>query len=165
MYLGESGAEVFRNRKGYISINVQAIGDADLKLINVVARWPGSTHDATIFNNSKLKVCSYMKSLEQWKRMHSAFQNQEQKYCLNNNLRARPTGQFTTLIAPELAVDLQPQQSKDWSKAYVQYFPRGSSKLSRFPTFKPNRKLLNLDRKQLKPLLVSGLELRRECQT
>lgn len=55
MFLWISGgqdAEVFRNRKGYFSINVQAIGNADLKLINVVARWPGSTHDATIFNNS-----------------------------------------------------------------------------------------------------------------
>ncbi|KAH1028445.1 hypothetical protein HUJ05_001798 [Dendroctonus ponderosae] len=53
MYLGGSDAEVFKYRKGYFSINVQAIGDAGLKLMNVVARWPGSTHDATIFNNSK----------------------------------------------------------------------------------------------------------------
>ncbi|CAH2100915.1 unnamed protein product [Euphydryas editha] len=44
--------EEYRNRKGYFSINVQAVCDADLKLLNVAARWPGSAHDATIFNNS-----------------------------------------------------------------------------------------------------------------
>ncbi|XP_045494080.1 putative nuclease HARBI1 [Colias croceus] len=48
--------EEYRNRKGYFSINVQAVCDADLKLMNVVARWPGSAHDATIFNQSVLKA-------------------------------------------------------------------------------------------------------------
>lgn len=47
--------EEFRNRKSYFSLNVQAVCDADLKLMNVVARWPGSAHDATIFNNSVLR--------------------------------------------------------------------------------------------------------------
>lgn len=39
---GGVDAEVYRNIKGYFSVNVQAIGSADLKLMNVVARWPGS---------------------------------------------------------------------------------------------------------------------------
>lgn len=36
-------------------MNVQAVCDAHLRFMNVVARWPGSTHDATIFNNSTLR--------------------------------------------------------------------------------------------------------------
>ncbi|KAK4882543.1 hypothetical protein RN001_005862 [Aquatica leii] len=52
---GDEG-EIFRNRKMYFSVNVQAIGDANLNILNLVARWPGSTHDATIFNNSRVRV-------------------------------------------------------------------------------------------------------------
>lgn len=52
---GSTIGEEYRNRKGYFSINVQAVCDAELKLLNVVARWPGSAHDATIFNNSVLR--------------------------------------------------------------------------------------------------------------
>ena len=51
---GKETAELFRNRKGFFSINVQAICDADLIFRNVVARWPGSTHDSRIFENSKI---------------------------------------------------------------------------------------------------------------
>ncbi|KAI4455430.1 hypothetical protein MML48_9g00003661 [Holotrichia oblita] len=51
---GEDG-ELFRNRKGYFSINTQVICDASLKMMNVVARWPGSAHDATIFNHSTVR--------------------------------------------------------------------------------------------------------------
>lgn len=46
---------MFRNRKGYFSINVQAISSASLKIMNIVARWPGSAHDVTIFNNSQIR--------------------------------------------------------------------------------------------------------------
>lgn len=53
--LGGDDAEVFRNRKGYFSINTQAVCDPDLKFLDVVARWPGSTHDNTIFNNSRIR--------------------------------------------------------------------------------------------------------------
>lgn len=51
--LGGDYTEYFRNRKGYFSLNIQVIGDADLKINDIVARWPGSTHDQTIFINSR----------------------------------------------------------------------------------------------------------------
>ena len=49
---GKDQAELYRNRKGFYSINVQVIGDANLLVRNIVARWPGSTHDSRIFDNS-----------------------------------------------------------------------------------------------------------------
>nr|XP_026496954.1 protein ALP1-like [Vanessa tameamea] len=47
--------EEFRNCDGFFYLNVQTVCDADLKFINVVAQWLGSTHDATIFDNSVLR--------------------------------------------------------------------------------------------------------------
>ncbi|XP_063232410.1 putative nuclease HARBI1 isoform X1 [Bacillus rossius redtenbacheri] len=51
---GGQNAEYFRNRKGYFSLNVQTVSDAHLKICDIVARWPGATHDQTVFNNSNL---------------------------------------------------------------------------------------------------------------
>ena len=47
-------AEVFRNRKGTFSINVQCICDPQLRFIDSVVRWPGSTHDSRILENSHI---------------------------------------------------------------------------------------------------------------
>lgn len=52
---GGDNAELYRNRKDIFSINVQAVVDANLKFRNIVARWPGSVHDSTIFNSSIVK--------------------------------------------------------------------------------------------------------------
>lgn len=56
----EDDPERFRNRNNVFSINVQVVGDADLIIRDVVARWPGSVHDSRIFDNSK--VCELFES-------------------------------------------------------------------------------------------------------
>lgn len=48
-------AEGYRNRKGYSSLNVQTISSVNLKVMNIVARWPGATHDQTIFHQSLIR--------------------------------------------------------------------------------------------------------------
>ncbi|XP_066587825.1 putative nuclease HARBI1 [Prorops nasuta] len=52
---GGEYAELFRNRKGFFSLNVQVIVNSKLQIMDIVARWPGSSHDSTIFNNSRIK--------------------------------------------------------------------------------------------------------------
>ncbi|XP_044259845.1 putative nuclease HARBI1 [Tribolium madens] len=52
---GGDQAEIFRNRKGFFSMNVQAICDTHAKIQDIVCRWPGSAHDSTIFNNSSIR--------------------------------------------------------------------------------------------------------------
>src|SRR5215469_5465266 len=51
---GGATSELYRNRKGYFSINVQAVVNSRLVFQNVVAKWFESAHDATIFANSLL---------------------------------------------------------------------------------------------------------------
>jgi len=53
---GGNDAEIFRNRKGYFSVNVQLVCDHTGFISDVVARWPGSVHDSTIFDHSKLRA-------------------------------------------------------------------------------------------------------------
>ncbi|XP_011705880.1 PREDICTED: putative nuclease HARBI1 [Wasmannia auropunctata] len=58
-------AELFRNRKDYFSLNVQAVCNSNLEITNVVARWQGSVHDSTIFNNSRLPKSGH--AMEDWR--------------------------------------------------------------------------------------------------
>ncbi|XP_066593221.1 putative nuclease HARBI1 [Prorops nasuta] len=53
---GGEDSELFRNRKGFFSLNVQAIVNSKLQFLDLVVRWPGSTHNATIFDNSRIKA-------------------------------------------------------------------------------------------------------------
>ena len=46
--------DLFVNRKNFHSINVQVICDSDLKFIDIVAKWPGCTHDAFIWRQSEI---------------------------------------------------------------------------------------------------------------
>ncbi|KAE8745431.1 hypothetical protein FOCC_FOCC007811 [Frankliniella occidentalis] len=52
---GGEHAEYYRCRKGYFSLNCQAICNSNLEFMDLVARWPGSVHDVTIFDNSTQK--------------------------------------------------------------------------------------------------------------
>ncbi|XP_065204062.1 putative nuclease HARBI1 [Planococcus citri] len=52
---GGKEPEIFRNRKNYFSINVQTISDAKLRIQNIVARWPGSSHDSHILKSSRIR--------------------------------------------------------------------------------------------------------------
>ncbi|KAK3883303.1 hypothetical protein Pcinc_002515 [Petrolisthes cinctipes] len=43
------------NRKNYHSINVQVVFDARYRILDVVAKWPGSVHDSRMWNECGLK--------------------------------------------------------------------------------------------------------------
>ncbi|KAH8035853.1 hypothetical protein HPB51_010605 [Rhipicephalus microplus] len=60
---GDENAEVFRNRKGYFSLNVPAITGPELQFFDVVASWPGSVHDSRIFTNSRVMALYEQKAV------------------------------------------------------------------------------------------------------
>lgn len=45
---------VYRNRKGYDSLNVQAICNASNEITQLTVKWPGSTHDSFMWRNCDL---------------------------------------------------------------------------------------------------------------
>ena len=47
-------AIVSERKLQFYSINVQAVCDSNAFITIIVARWPGSTHDSRIFENSKI---------------------------------------------------------------------------------------------------------------
>ena len=44
--------DIYVNRKGFHSVNIQAICDHEFNFINAVVKWPGCTHDAFIWRQS-----------------------------------------------------------------------------------------------------------------
>lgn len=53
---GGNNAELYRNRKGWMSLNVQIVCGPKLQIFDIVCRWPGSVHDSRIYNNSRVKL-------------------------------------------------------------------------------------------------------------
>jgi nuclease HARBI1 len=53
---GGNSAQCYYCRKGYPSINVQVVADADYLIRDIVVKWPGSVHDSRMFRNSG--ICS-----------------------------------------------------------------------------------------------------------
>lgn len=48
-------AMLYVNRKGFYSINVQVVCDAQRRILDIVARWRGSVHDSRIWDSSRLR--------------------------------------------------------------------------------------------------------------
>ncbi|GFX51208.1 putative nuclease HARBI1 [Trichonephila clavipes] len=65
---GGEDVERFRCRKNFFALNVQTIVDSDLVIRNIVARWPGSAHVSTVFNNSA--ACLSLKTNALYKDFH-----------------------------------------------------------------------------------------------
>lgn len=53
LFAGEENREIYRDRKGNLSLNVQVIADFDQIFRDVVVRWPGSAHDSRVLDNSR----------------------------------------------------------------------------------------------------------------
>ena len=80
--------EEYRCRKGFFSINVQAVCNPNLSFSNIVARWKGSTHDSRIWLNSRL--CSRFET------------NEFQGYLLGDNGYGNTNNLLTPILSPRL---------------------------------------------------------------
>lgn len=51
---GAQNKTMFFCRKQYYAINTQIVCDANAKVMDIVASWPGAIHDETVFSHSKI---------------------------------------------------------------------------------------------------------------
>ncbi|CAC5407865.1 HARBI1 [Mytilus coruscus] len=57
---------VYAYRKGYHSLNIQAVVDHEMRLTLLVAKFPGSVHDSYIFSNSELGFFFEENNVDGW---------------------------------------------------------------------------------------------------
>jgi len=53
--MAEIQEEAFVNLKGIHTINIQSVGDNNMRITNLVTKWPDSTHDSFIWRLSALR--------------------------------------------------------------------------------------------------------------
>lgn len=92
---GVPNRELYRNRKGIIAINVQAICDAKMRFWDVVARWPGSVHDSRIFANCKICAMFEAKQLpDGWLIGDSGYPSRQFLLTPISNPKSKPERDF-----------------------------------------------------------------------
>ncbi|KAM7282248.1 putative nuclease HARBI1 [Ixodes scapularis] len=52
--IAKKDQNIYRNRKGYDSLNVQAVCNASNEITQLTVKWPGSTHDSFMWRNCDL---------------------------------------------------------------------------------------------------------------
>ena len=58
--------EVYVNRKGIHTVNIQTVCDAQMKILDLVAKWPGSTHDSFIWRSSGIHTMFQRNDINGW---------------------------------------------------------------------------------------------------
>lgn len=97
----------FVNRKGYYSVNTQVVCDAGMKVTNIVAKWPGATHDSRIFQNSRLCV-----QLEN--QPHHGHLLGDNGYACSNYL-------LTPLLRPQTAAEQRYNRSHKTTRGIIEH--------------------------------------------
>ncbi|XP_067653138.1 putative nuclease HARBI1 [Haliotis asinina] len=81
--------------KGLLAVNVQAICDADMRFLNVVSKWPGSTHDSFIRQNSATGIeFETNPPLASWRLR--AGENYNNAHCRTRNVVEKTFGIFNS---------------------------------------------------------------------
>nr|XP_027208645.1 putative nuclease HARBI1 [Penaeus vannamei] len=102
---GGNGADLYCRRRGYFSINIRGICDANLKFMSIIASWPGSVHGIRIFefmcaisSCKEIILATYLETEKRYNTAHAktrivtehAFEILKKRFaCLSQPLRAK----------------------------------------------------------------------------
>lgn len=96
---GGHNAEVFRNRKSWMSLNIQVVAGPRYEIQDIVIRWPGSAHDSRIYNNSTVKIKYESGQLRGLLLGDSAYQQTEYLYTPVSNPQLPKEHRYNTAHA------------------------------------------------------------------